>query len=322
MAIPNIVRSWLYQGFQIPSILFGVVILYYLLMDRALRNALNNHVIIAMVSVGLILQFFDVTALTYITRTGTELVSTKAFCLAWVSIRSIGFPGVINLVAWASIERHILIFHANLVRTKTKRFFFHYLPLVICMMIPGVFYITMYFIVPCSITMDYTKAYCGYYSCVTVNPSVALYDAIVNYLISPFIIVIFSVALIIRVLVSKCRARQRIQWRNYRKMAIQLLSISFLYIVLYCPPIFLYVAYLAGLKQIAAISYYSDSNYFGYYAITLTPFICALSLPELRMKFKICFPCCRRRRPAIGPQALMMTRPTAGPTAAIAAIAQ
>ncbi|CAF0945566.1 unnamed protein product [Adineta steineri] len=284
MAIPNIVRSWLYQGFQIPSILFGVVILYYLLMDRALRNALNNHVIIAMVSVGLILQFFDVTALTYITRTGTELVSTKAFCLAWVSIRSIGFPGVINLVAWASIERHILIFHANLVRTKTKRFFFS---------LSSVGHLH-----------DDSWPYCGYYSCVTVNPSVAF------------------VALIIRVLVSKCRARQRIQWRNYRKMAIQLLSISFLYIVLYCPPIFLYVAYLAGLKQIAAISYYSDSNYFGYYAITLTPFICALSLPELRMKFKICFPCCRRRRPAIGPQALMMTRPTAGPTAAIAAIAQ
>ncbi|CAF1025033.1 unnamed protein product [Adineta steineri] len=292
-------------------------------MDRVLRNALNNHVIIVMIFLGLILQCIDVSGLAYYDRTGAVLVSTKAFCFAWAFIHAIAFVGIINLVAWASIERHILIFHPNLVRTKIKRFFLHYLPLVICVMCPGVFYFTMFFIVPCSVTMSYNKIECGYYSCVTVNPSVALYDSVVNYIIAPFIIVIFSVALIIRVLASKCRARQRIQWRNYKKMAIQLLSISFLYIFLYFPPIFFYAAYTAGLLQyIIATSYYSDSNYFAYYAILLTPFVCALSMPELRTKFKICFPCCRRRRAAVGPQALMMTRPQAGPTAAIATIAQ
>ncbi|CAF3789772.1 unnamed protein product [Adineta steineri] len=323
MTVSNIVRSWLLQGFQIPSILVGVFILYYLLMDRALRNALNNHVIIVMIFVGLILQCIDVTALTYYYRTATVLVSTRAFCFTWAIIHDIGVVGTINLVAWASIERHILIFHPNLVRTRTKRFFLHYLPLIICMMFPGVFYITMLFIVPCSVTMDNTKIHCGYFACIYVNPSVVLYNTIVNYLIAPFIIVIFSVALIIRVLVSKCRARQQIQWRNYRKMAIQLLSISFLYMFVYCPPIFLYTAYLAGLPQNIATDYNSDSNYFAYCAITFTPLVCALSLPELRTKLKICFPCCRRRRAAVGPQALMMTRPTARPTAhPTAAIAQ
>ncbi|CAF0945430.1 unnamed protein product [Adineta steineri] len=106
-------------------------------------------------------------------------------------------------------------------------------------------------------------------------------------------------------------------------MAIQLLSISFLYIFLYCPPVFLYAAYKSGLlPNIIASSYYSDGSYFSYYAITFTPIICALSMPELRTKFKICFPFCRRRRAAVGPQALLMTRPQAGPTAAIATIAK
>ncbi|CAF1181986.1 unnamed protein product [Adineta steineri] len=326
MAISNIVQSWLFQGFQIPSILFGIFTLYHLLMDRALRNALHNHVIIAMVSVGLILQFFDITALAYLLRTGTVLVSTRTFCVAWTFIRSIGIVGTLNLVAWASIERHILIFHQKWVGTKTKRFFLHYLPLVICMMYPGVFYFAIYFIVPCPITMNYTKLGCGYYSCVLITPSVSMYDTVVNFLLSPFIIVIFSVALIIRVLASKCRTRQRIQWRNYRNMAIPLLSISLLYIIVYCPPFFLYTAYKAGLTQIVATSYYSITASLDYYAITFTPIICALSLSELRTKFKICFPCCRRRRAAVGPQALMMTRtkagPAAGPIAAIATIAQ
>ncbi|CAF1220603.1 unnamed protein product [Adineta steineri] len=291
-------------------------------MDRALRKALNNHVIIAIVFVGFILQFIDVTALTYYFRTGTALVSTRAFCSAWASIHAIGVVGTVNLVAWASIERHILIFHSNLVRTKTKRFFLHYLPLIICMMCPGVFFITMFFIVPCSITMDYNKSDCNYYACVTVNPSVALYDGVMNYMVPPFIIVIFSVALIIRVLASKCRTRQRIQWRNYRKMATQLLSISFLYMSLYCPSIFLYVAYKAGLPQNIATSYYSDSSYFDYYAILLTPMVCALSMPELRTKFQICFPFCRRRCGTVRPETIMLTRPEAGPAAAIAAIAK
>ncbi|CAF1189400.1 unnamed protein product [Adineta steineri] len=292
-------------------------------MDPALRKALHNHVIIAIVFVGLILQFIDVSALAYYWRTGTVLVSTRAFCFAWLSIHTIGLIGTTILVAWGSVERHILIFHPNLIRTKTKRFFFHYLPLVICMMFPGVFYITMLFIVPCSTTVSYNKVSCGLYACIAVNPSIALYDSVVNYIIPPFIIVIFSVALIIRVLASKCRARQRIEWRNYRKMAIQLLSISFLYMFLYCPTIFLYATYVAGLlPYITATGYYSDLNYFGYFAVTLTPLICALSMPELRTKFKICFPCCRRCRAAVGPQALMMTRPIAGPTAAIAAIAK
>ncbi|CAF1215481.1 unnamed protein product [Adineta steineri] len=291
-------------------------------MDRALRNALNNHVIIAMVFFGLILQFTDVTALTYYWRTGTVLISTRAFCFAWVSIHAIVVEGTTNLVAWASVERHILIFHPNLVRTKTKRFFLHYLPLVICMMCPGVFYFTMFFIVPCSVKMDYTKVDCGYYACVGVNPSVGLYDGVVNYIIPSFIIVIFSVALIIRVLASKCRTGQRIQWRNYRRMAIPLLSISFLYIVLCCPSIFIYTAYMAGLPQNIATGFYSDMSYFSYYARTFTPFICALSLPELRTKFKTCFPFCRRRYGAVRPETIKMTRPQAGPTAAIAAIAQ
>ncbi|CAF1065148.1 unnamed protein product [Adineta steineri] len=291
-------------------------------MDRALRNALNNHVIIAIVFVGLILQCIDVTALTYWYRTGTVLVSTRAFCSTWTSVHTIGLIGVTNLVAWASIERHILIFHANLVRTKTKRFLLHYLPLIICMMWPGVFYITIFFIVPCSATMSYTIVECGYYNCIYNNPSAALYDSIVNYSMPPFIIVIFSVALIIRVLASKCRTRQRIQWRNYRKMATPLLSISFLYMIFYCPLILLYTAYSAGLSRDVAAGYYPVSSYLAYYAVTFTPFICTLSLPELRTKFKICFPCCRRRFASVGPQVLRMTRPTAGPTAAIAAIAQ
>ncbi|CAF4068757.1 unnamed protein product [Adineta steineri] len=47
-------------------------------MDRVLRNALNNHVIIVMIFLGLILQCIDVSGLAYYDRTGAVLVRRAA----------------------------------------------------------------------------------------------------------------------------------------------------------------------------------------------------------------------------------------------------
>jgi hypothetical protein len=55
-------------------------------------------------------------------RTGTIISFTPAFCQAWVFIGSSMYISVFILMAWASIERHILIFHAKWFATKNKMF--------------------------------------------------------------------------------------------------------------------------------------------------------------------------------------------------------
>ena len=48
--IPISVRFWIYLIADILSVLCSLFVLYYLLFDRTLRQALNNHVIIVLIT--------------------------------------------------------------------------------------------------------------------------------------------------------------------------------------------------------------------------------------------------------------------------------
>jgi hypothetical protein len=115
------------------------------------------------------------------------------------------------LIAWVSIERHITILHPTWLATKIKRIFFHYLPIVICIVYPCVFYLVELFTLPCNIPINYTKLHCNLYGCIYYNSVISTWDSVGNYMLRIFVITIFNIALILRVLYSRCRVRQRIQ---------------------------------------------------------------------------------------------------------------
>ena len=284
MALNSLTRFWLYLVLLIPSILCSIFVLYHLLAQRALRKAVNNHVVILILAFGLFYEVTDITWLIHFYRTGTALSPTPVFCRVWVFIDASVYITVTLLVAWGSIERHILIFHSTLMVTTIQHFFFHYLPLVIFSVYPAMFYGAMFFVVPCDVPLDYTQYACQCYTCVVSNPSVGMWDAIAHYVLPIFVIVIFSVSLLVRVLYQKYRARGTIEWRNYRKMAVQLLSISAIYFFFLLPPMCLNAAYAAGVSFDVGSEYFSTAMYFTYYTILLTPFVSAVSLPELRAK--------------------------------------
>jgi hypothetical protein len=313
MKISNSVRVWLFLVPLIPSILVTIFVLYHLLVSRAHRRALNNHAIILLLSCGLIEELTDAAWYIHFYRTGTVLSSTRAFCLAWVLFGSIMFVSISILMAWASIERHILIFYPNWLATKQKRFYFHYLPLAISILWPTIFYFVMLIILSCDIPFNYKRRLCNRYSCVTGISWVSLLDSIAHYILPAFITVIFSLALLARVLYSKYRIRGRINWRNYKKLAGQLLPISALYMLLQLPPMILYAAYSGGLPQSIANSYYSDALFFNYWVVLFTPFASTMSLSKLGTKCRNLFLFCRRKR-AVGPEILTTTRPKLGQT--------
>jgi hypothetical protein len=120
--------------------------------------------------------------------------------LAWIFIATDGFVLISILMAWASMERHILIFYPNLVATKAKRFFFHYLPLAIGILWPTIFYVVMFFIVPCHVPFSYHGKTCSHYVCILMISRVSLFDSVAHYILPAFITGSFSVALLVRVL--------------------------------------------------------------------------------------------------------------------------
>lgn len=306
MVSPQLLRFWVYLVPLIPSILCSVFVLYHFLMQKALRTAINNHVVILMLSFGLFYEITDIVWYLHFYLTGNPLLATPAFCRVWVFIDGAVYVIIGMLMAWASIERHILIFHQNWIATKIKRFFVHYLPLIVCSAYPTMFYGAIFFIVPCDIPFDYTSATCSYYSCISLNQALSLWDSVVNFLLPTFVIVVFSVALLARVLHQRYRVHGRIDWRNYRKMAVQLLSISAIYFIFLVPPMSYNTAYTVGLPWDGGSDYYWATMYLGYYTILLTPFVCIMSLPELRSKCKRLF--FFRQRRIIGPISMTLNR--------------
>lgn len=178
MAISAYIRSWLLLIPLIPSILVSIFNLYHFLSNRVLRTALNNHVIILLLICGLIEQLTDIPWQIHCYRTGTSLFSFPVFCLVWVFLSGSMYVSVFILMTWASIERHILIFYRNWLETKTKRHFFYYFPLAICILCPVIFYFIIFFILPCNISINYNRRFCGLYNCVIINFIVLVWDSI------------------------------------------------------------------------------------------------------------------------------------------------
>jgi hypothetical protein len=130
------------------------------------------------------------------------------------------------------------------------------------------------------------------------------FDAICNLIIPTFIIFTSSLALLIRVLIQKASLSQGIQWRKQRKMTIQLLSISFLYLVFNFPRTILLIVDLCGIVTNTLTSVLVYSAFFAIYTLFLYPFVCCGSLPEIGTKLKKLFFC--RKQQAIVPQGLAM----------------
>jgi hypothetical protein len=306
MALSNSVRFWLYLVPLIPSIIVTIFDLHYLRISRTFGAALKNHDTFLLLSCVLIGELFDVVFDIHYYRTGTALSSTPGFCLFWTFIGSATSVSICILIAWISVGRNIVTFHSNWLATRTKRFFFHYLPLTTCTVWPTIFYFVIFFIVPCDIPFNYNSTLCGCYECIISNQPIALWDSIINYTMPVCITAICSVALLVRVIYHRYHIRQIIDWNRYGKIAVQVLPISAFYILLQLPPTILYAAYSIGLSRSIAADYYSDSLYFRYWFILFIPFVYVALLPELRTRPKKIIVYWRKRR-AVRPKMIETT---------------
>ncbi|CAF1278155.1 unnamed protein product [Adineta steineri] len=296
-------RVWIYLIPNVLSICCSIFVLYHFLFKRTLRQALNNHVIIILIIIGLIYELTDVFWLIHYYHFHFALFSTPAFALIWMYIDFAFEITQVMLFAWATIERHILIFHSGWLSTKKKRFFVHYLPIIIIITYGMVYYGVIIFFPLCSFTFDNTHLYgvTGNPCIYKFIPFIAKWDWIVNQIIPTVIIIIFSLALLIRVLLQKHRLHRSINWKKQRKMIIQLISISLIYFIFFIPYTLISAAYTFGLSRTfaPALAYYS--GVFLFYMIFLVPFAACTTLPDFKTKIKQLFCCNYRRQRVVHP---------------------
>ncbi len=100
------------------------------------------------------------------------------------------------------------------------------------------------------------------------------------------IIVISSAILLFRVLWQKYHAHRQIHWRRYRKMTIQVLSISSLYLIFPFPYYLITILHLCGMPSDIGVEFLSRWMFCTYYTLLLFPIIAIGSSPELKEKLK------------------------------------
>jgi hypothetical protein len=282
--ISNAVRFWSYLIFLIPSIVCSLFVLYHLLFDRTLRHALNNHVIALVLIVVLICEVTDYPWLLHYYLYDGMWERSFTFCQIWGFIDWGLYIIQTVLFAWATFERHILIFHDRWLSTKKKRFFLHYLPPILLLLYCLIIYVIVYFFPPCQNALDYFYVTC-FDACLFDAGFFSIYDTVVDEVLPVFLIVIFSIALLVRVLWQKYRIRQPIEWRKQRKMTIQLLSISFLYFVCLFPFTLVDFMLVCGFPVENIVNFREYALFLHFFMTLFFPFICILSLSELRKKF-------------------------------------
>lgn len=286
LRIPMEVRFWIYLIPNIMSIFASFFALYHLVFDRPLLQALNNHIIIILLSIGLIYEMTSVPLMLYWFMHGEAWINTLTYTFAhfWTFIDYFCYSSQLIGFAWASIERHILIFHNQWVATAKKRFFVHYLPLIIYL----VYCITYYFgfiVFPFCPEYILASPFNGVpISCVLFDPIFHKYDTISHQFMPVALIISLSLALFIRIVRQKSRLNRSVEWRKQRKMTIQLLSISVLYLIFMGPRTVLQFWIFIGFDANDVMVLFFHSAFFANYITFFFPVVCCGSMPELKKK--------------------------------------
>lgn len=291
IAIPNSVRFWLLLVTIIPSICCSLSILYHIFSNRNRRHSINNHVIILLLINNLIYEVINIPLYLNYYRLNVVSPATPGLCLTWIFIHEVLYTISTVIVAWASVERHMLIFHERWFSTARGRFLFHYTPIVVLITYIVVFHFVVIILPPCQNVYDYTLEICGNPLCYHDTPLIGTWDNIVHGIMPTMVIVIFSVSLLIRVLRKNYRMRKAFQWRKHRKMTIQLLSISLLYVLLYIPGMSVELAQLCCSNTRINADFEEYAGFFLHYVIFLLPFVYIISLIEGSWKIKTIVPC-------------------------------
>ena len=290
------VRFWAFLFADIVSLIAGLFDLYYLLSDTALRRGLHNHVIIVLLCIGIFYETTNIPWILYNDRNCRPMVRSEIFYFFWTYINYSFYSLQVELFAWATIERHILIFHDHWINTERRRFFIHYLPIIVIIIYYLIYFAFVHFFPFCKSTFDPFLAGGIHIPCVFHRTTLGMWDLMFHQVVPTLVIVTFSIALIIRSVLQRNRLGRSVEWKRYRKMTIQLLSISTIYIAFNGPWVLVIFSFQYGLPESVAIVALVYTGFLYYYVIFVFPFVCCLSLPELRKRAKQKL-LCRKKKP-------------------------
>ncbi|CAF0860664.1 unnamed protein product [Adineta ricciae] len=266
---------------EIPSVVCSLSIFLCFIRLSELRAKQHNHVVICL----LISNFLTATteipiSLTYLYN-NEFIPPSNSLCFLWIFSNYIVFGSSFWIMVTASIQRYILIFYKYRLNTKFK----HYFPIVFPPAFFTLWYIILICFYPCQQQFDYSQLWCSG-ACYGYQGLISSIDWIISSLMPVLIIVITNVVLILSVGHQKYRMQRARTWRTTRKLVIQLLPISFVYLIIYVPVNVFALIRLWFDPSFLLDFYMNIFAYFNYFGPLLMPFVCLMSMPEITAQLK------------------------------------
>jgi hypothetical protein len=280
----NRIKFGIFLTLQIPSVACSLYLFSQYATRQNLRQSIHNHVIIVLLCSSFVFVTISVSASEAFFFTSYVRPASNMFCAIWTWIHYSTNVGNLILMAFACAQRHWLIFRLNPMHTKRARIVCHYIPIVTCIFYPWLFYFVLIFLYPCEPVYDFTQLLC-IMPCYFLNNLIGNIDTFLNNWTPILAIPILSGSLFIRFLVQKRQMHVEIfQWKRDRKMILQLLTITLLYMVMWSPlqaaTIYDYICN-GGLSSQFEIDYLYTLPYFIH---LLYPFVVFFSNAELQWR--------------------------------------
>ena len=296
---------------EIPSILISLLIFIYFGIYRRTRIKDHHHSILLL----LLINFFQVVTdlpmpMSFFRLNGIVQPATSAYCIWWIwyefSLNTIN--GI--LMAWISIERHILIFHRQFIQNIVgwKRKLLRIVPLIFCTLWGPLYYMLTVIISPmCIPAFNFNSLLCGLPCYLFTNWGT--FDLFVDVISPVLIIFLCNLALFLRVVyqnmivIGRTRNNNR---KRQRKLAFQLGLISFVYLIVWMPLSIIQLGEIY-IDPTFLFDYLDTFNFLVYIVPLILPMICLLSMPEIIKQLKIIiFPA---HRGVVMPANMTQTRP-------------
>ena len=282
----RLVKYIFLQTLQIPSVLCLIFIFYCVCRERKLRRLHNHATLLILLTCFLILVSELPITLSFL-RHGSLQPHVDQLCLFWIFLNYTLFGMNTLLMAFAGIERFVLIFYSTLItRSRRRRVWFHYVPMIFCCTTVIIWYIVLVLIYPCVNTFNVTKFLCDS-ACYQANVVVGTIDWVASVFLPVLIVIFFNIALLIRAILQKRRLHVPLDWRRTKKMIVQLLPMVFVFLFTQIPlAIFAIIRLAFGSNFLN--TFLTLWLYFTPYLIYLfTPFAYVLTTKEVFKHFTI-----------------------------------
>ncbi|UJR11053.1 hypothetical protein I4U23_015237 [Adineta vaga] len=223
--------------FYAPAMILSFLIFTFFITNRAELINFQNHSLFILFIINFLQLSTNMPMSIHFYYFHSVHPATVEYC-TWWTFTLFSFSVISEfLMATISIQRHLFVFRLHLFQHHIKRYIFYYLPLILCITYPLIFYIFSIFFITCDGTQwDFTLPVCGFSNCYFLyDRLLTLFDYIVNNSVPIIVIFLANISLIMRVIRQKRRFNRPMTWKNHRRLTLQLVCVSSLYLIAWTP---------------------------------------------------------------------------------------